>query len=207
MSLKTCSGCGITNKREYFRCVACDQRLDRPMSFRKKDDVFSYFSSGGFTEIAEELKQGNVPWDPADAEYTYVLERAVFFALEESFSTLDVLFYADSPTFGGPYLGIRWPRNNVLDAIRVGFRLPDGEHRFTVLERKKTDDRGASYRFDSNLVRSGTRFELNLVAVYGKSAGPNKTYESSRIELQKGDPTDAHSPFVLMRPKTGIKVS
>lgn len=207
MSLKVCTGCGITNKSEYFRCVACDQRLDRPLSLGNKDDVFEYFSRGGFTEIAEELKIGNVPWDGADVEYTRVLERSIFFSLEESFSTLDVLFYSESPTFNCPYLGIRWPKSTVLDAVRMGFRFPDGTHRFTNIERRKSDDKGSAYRFDHSLGREGIQFEINLIAVYGKSAGPNKTFESSTIVLQAENPSDRHSSYVLKRPTTGIKVS
>lgn len=206
MSLRVCTGCGITNKVEHFRCVACERRLDRPSSFRDKDDVFAYFSRGGFTEIAEELKAGHVPWDTSDLSYTYVLEKSVLYALEESFSTLDVLFYAESPTFGCPYLGIRWPSGSVLDAIRMGFRFPDGTHRFTVLKRRSTDEHGAAYRFDQALAREGIQFEINLVAVYGKSAGPNKTYESTVIVLNAEHPTDPHSSYVLTRPKTGIQV-
>ncbi len=206
MSLCVCSGCGITNKPEYFRCIACDQRLDRPFSFLKKEDVFSYFSRGGVTEIAEDLKNGRVPWDPADTAYTYVLERSILLALDDSFSTLDVLFYADHPSTGGPYLGIRWPKSSVLDAIQISFRTPDGDHRFTVLERSKTEDRGVNYRFDSSLGKPNIEFEIRLVAVYGKSAGPNRKYESPPIVLEPADPLDAHSSYVLIRPKTGIKV-
>ncbi len=206
MSLRVCTGCGITNKVEYFRCVACDQRLDRPISFTDKSAVFTYFSRGGFTEIAEELKKGHIPWDPADSSYTYVLEKSITYALEESFSTLDVLFYSDHPLYSGPYLGIRWPKSTVLDSLQVSFRSPDGEHRFTVLERSKTEDRGATYRFDSSLGRDGIQFEIKLAAVYGKSAGPNRKYESLPIVLRPADTSDSHSSYELVRPKTGIKV-
>ena len=206
MSLRVCIGCGITNKVEYFRCVACDQRLDRPISFDDKNAVFSYFSRGGFTEIAEELKKSRVPWDPTDTMYTYVLEKSITYALEESFATLDVLFYSDHPLHGGPYLGIKWPVSTVLDSIQISFRSPEGDHRFTVLERSKTEDRGVNYRFDSSLGKDGIQFEIKLVAVYGKPAGPNKSYESLPIVLQPADTSDSRSSYELVRPKTGIKV-
>ena len=207
MSLHICSGCGITNKPEYFRCVACDQRLDRPFSFKDKNDVYTYFSRGGFTEIAEELKKGYVPWDPRDAHYTYILEKSVLLALEESFATLDVLFYSDYPSTGGPYMGIRWPKSSVLDAIQISFLYPDGDHRFTILERSKTADRGVEYRFDTSLGKEGIKFEIRLSAVYGKSSGPNKKFECHPIILQPEDPSDSHSSYILKRPNTGIKVN
>lgn len=206
MSLKVCFGCGITNKTEYFRCIACDQRIDKPYSFSSKEEVLSYFSRGGFTDIAEALKKSQVTWDPTDDFYTQVIETSILLGLEESFSSLDILFYADHPSVGGPYLGIRWPMSEVLDAIQISFRSADGDHRFTVLERSKTEERGANYRFDSSLVRAGVQFELRLIAVYGKSTGPNKKYETSPIMLQQADELDPSSPYVLIRPTTGIKV-
>lgn len=206
MSLKVCFGCGITNKIEYFRCVACDQRIDKPYSFSSKEEIFSYFSRGGFTDIAEALKKSQVTWDRTDDLYTQVLETAILLGLEESYSSLDILFYANHPSAGGPYLGIRWPTSEVLDAIQISFRSPDGDHRFTVLERSKTEDRGVNYRFDSSLIKADVQFELRLIAVYGKSSGPNKKYETSPVMLQPADPSDPNSPYVLIRPNTGIKV-
>ena len=201
-----CAHCGISNKISTLRCVACERRLDLPSSFKKKEEVFDYFSRGGFSDIAEALSRGIVIWDPEDHEYTTVLESAVQFALEESFSTLDIMFYGRHPTTDGPYLGIRWPKSDVLKAIQVSFIEDDGEEKFTVIERSKAKDIGENYRFDGSLGKYGTKFEIRLIAVYDKSAGPNRKYETPAIGLRPIDPTDEHTVYELFRKTTGIKV-
>jgi len=206
LRLINCTGCGIANSAARLRCVSCVRRLDRPMSFKKKDDVFDYFSRGGFTDIAEELMRGQVPWDPKDEQYTLVLEHAILLSLEESFSTLDILFYAKDVASDSPYLGIWWPDSPLLQAIQVSFVSEGGEERFTVIERQKTKDRGASYRFDTELGKSGNKYRIKLITVFDKSSGPNKKYESQSIGLRPTNPADAHSAFELFRINTGAKV-
>ena len=176
------------------------------MSLKKKEDVFNYFSRGGCTDIAEELMRGQVPWDPKDEEYTHILENSILISLEESFSTLDILFYAQEVQTDSPYLGIWWPSTPLLKAIQLSFFTKSGEERFTVIERHKTKDRGASFRFDAELGKHGTTYQIKLITVFDKSSGPNKKYESNAIGLRPLDESDPHSVFELFRLQTGIKV-
>ena len=201
-----CRHCGIANKHGNLRCVACERRLDLPTTFKKKEDVYAHFSRGGFSDIAEGLGRGAVTWDPGDDEYTRIVESAVLLALEESFSTLDVLFYGSHPTTDGPYLGIRWPKSELLKAIQVSFIDDGGEEKYTIIERSKAKDVGENFRFDGSLGKHGMRFEIRLITVYDKSAGPNKKYETPSIGLRPIDPTDSHTLYELFRKTTGNKV-
>jgi hypothetical protein len=201
-----CCRCGIVNNFEGHLCVLCGVRLDKPRDFTDKSMIMKYFSRGGMFDLAIGAMEGELPEDDSDIAYSAMVDTTLKLGLEESWATLDLVFYRENPVLQVPTMGVRWPSNPLFQGIELTFVENGRDTLYVALERPSAEKRGTNYRWDAEFADPKYEYQIALYGEVRMGRSRPRYIKSETVSLRPDPSGDRNAPYSLVRTLSGIRV-
>jgi hypothetical protein len=181
-------------------------RLDKPKDFTDKSMNMKYFSRGGMFDLTIGAMAGELHEDELDIEYAAMVDTTLKLGLEESWATLDLVFYRENPVLGVPTMGVRWPSNPLFKGIELTFVENGRDTLYVALERPSPEKRGTNYRWDAEFSDSKYDYQISLYGEIRRGRSRPRYIKSETVSLRPDPSGDRNAPYSLVRTLSGIRV-